>query len=162
MLKLLGSVLVSAAGAFVCLGWRRETRRVTALLWQLSAALEAMADEIRLEQTPVFRLLDKTARSYEAGGFFRKVGLLGREAGLAAAWHMAAEELPLPQQARQSLGEAAGMLAGDEEQVCRGLNRAASALRKEHRRRQERAADAERKSAALCLSGAAMIIILLI
>ena len=134
------------------------------MLRDLTAALEIMADEIRMNRTPMPRLLLKAGigRGSEVMDFFAAVRMSGGEMGFSAAWRRAAEALPLPEVEKQSFSELGNCLTGDEEQACRGLISVSQQLDRERKRRRESAAENGRRNAALCLSGAALMIILLI
>ena len=164
MLKLLGSVCIATAGTLMRYRVIREERRRTELIREAAAALETMDHEIRLNRTPMPRLLRKTGngRGREVAEFFASVGMRCEEQGMAEAWRGAAEKLSLPPRERQLLAELGNCLQGDEQQVCRGLETAAAALTKSLERRRVTAAEAEKRSTALCFSGAALLIILLI
>lgn len=164
MLKLLGSVCIVAAGGLTWYRVTREERRRTETLREMAAVLETMSHEIRLHRTPIPRLLRKAGngRSREVTAFLAAVGLRCEEWGVAEAWRQAAEQLPLPPQEKQLLVELGRCLQGDEQQVCRGLETAAALLDKSLEERRKTAAEGERRSTALCFSGAALLIILLI
>lgn len=164
MLKLMGSGCVMGAGFWLLWNITAEERRRTAMLRELTAALEAMADDIRMNRTPMPRLLLKagTGRNREVMDFFAAVRMSGRNLGLSAAWRRAAEGLPLPEQEKRVFSELGHCLTGDEEQACRGLLFVSQQLDSAWKRQREGAAEAGRRNAALCLSGAALMIILMI
>lgn len=164
MLKLMGSGCVMGAGVWLLRNITVEERRRTAVLRDLEAALEVMADEIRINRTPMPRLLLKagTGRCGEVMDFFMAVRMDSRTRGLSAAWRGAAAALPLPEQEKQALAGLGGCLTGDEEQICRGLLTVSQQLGCALKRQRETAAERGKRSAALCLSGAALMIILLI
>ena len=164
MLRLMGSGCIMTAG--IWLFWRiaAEERRTTAVLCDLAAALEAMADEIRMNRMPMPRLLLKVGagRCGEVMDFFSAVRMSSGGLGLSAAWRQEAAALPLPKQEKQALSELGNCLTGDEEQVCRGLMSTAEQLSRELKRHRDSAAETMRRNAALCLSGASLMIIILI
>lgn len=164
MIRALGALLV--AGAFFR-GWQRqhwERRRGVDTLWALSAGLSRMAEAIRLERTPLPRLLERLGREGSAAsGFFRDLGrALEAGEGAEAAWRAAAQTLPLSREDRETLAEAAGALSGDEAQVCRALTAAAERLRRSLEEARRAGPEQEKRAAALWLSGAALLVILLI
>ena len=86
----------------------------------------------------------------------------GRAYMLAADTRAEAEALPLSREDREALAEAAGGLSGDEEQVCRALTAAAVRLRRSLEAERAASPEREKRSAALWLSGGALLVILLI
>lgn len=162
MVKGLGGLLVT--GAFLS-GWyrqRAERRLRMDTLWSLSTGLSRMAESIRLERTPLPRLLERLGRE-DGGVFFRRLEEALRQGETAErAWRTAAETLPLDRPDRDALAEAAGALAGDEEQVCRALTAAASRLNRSLEAARAAGPEREKRAAALWLSGAALLVILLI
>ena len=83
---------------------------------------------------------------------------LARGAPLGQSWRSAAEALPLGPESRTALTALGDSLQGDEESVCKALNLAGKILEKNRDHRQE----TEKRSAALWLSSAALLVILLI
>ncbi|MDY3282630.1 stage III sporulation protein AB [Dysosmobacter sp.] len=164
MLKLLGSLCVFAAAGWAGGMQLRRGRRRLALLRGLSAALEQMTGEIRLNRTPMLRLLGQLAqrRGGEAA-FFRTVRAdVKNGTDLPAAWRSAARSLEVSEEVRAALEELGERLTGDEEQACRGLSQACDTVRKAAEELRRRQPDTERRNAVLWASGAAMLVILLI
>ena len=167
MVKALGGLLVAGASLW---GWYRqsaERRRRMDTLWALSTGLERMAEAIRLERTPLPRLLERLGREDRTGAaaavFFRGLAqALGGGERAETAWLAAAEALPLCREDREALAEAAGALAGDEEQVCRALTAASARLRRSFEEARRVRPEREKRAAALWLSGGALLVILLI
>ena len=163
MVRALGCALVAGASLW---GWQRqraERRRRLDTLWALSAGLERMAEAIRLERTPLPRLLERLGREEAAADFFRRLSRALKQGQRAeTAWRAEAEALPLSREDREALAEAAGGLAGDEEQVCRALTAAAVRLRRSLEAERAASPEREKRSTALWLSGGALLVILLI
>ena len=159
MVRAVGGALVAGAALW---GWQRqrsERRRRTEALGALASGLERMAEAIRLERTPLPRLLERLGRETD---FFRRLGrALAAGEGAEAAWRRLAGETPLAAADRAALAEAAGALAGDEAQVCRALTAAAQRLRRSLEAERTAAPEREKRSAALWLSGGALLVILL-
>lgn len=157
MTRLLGSVLVAGAALW---GWQRqwaERRRRMDTLWAISTGLSRMAEAIRLERTPMPRLLKRLE-----GDFFRLLGeALGAGETAETAWRRAADRVPLSPADRAALAEAAGGLSGDEEQICRALGAAAQRLRRSLEAERAATPEREKRTAALWLSGGALLVILL-
>lgn len=160
MIRVLGGLLVTGAALW---GWQRqrtERRRRLDTLCAISSGLWRMAEAIRLERTPLPRLLERLGRET---AFFRRLAR-SLSAGEAAesAWRRAAAETPLSPEDREALTEAAGALSGDEDQVCRALRAAAERLRRSLEAERAAGPEREKRSAALWLSGGALLVILLI
>jgi stage III sporulation protein AB len=163
MLKLLGSLCILAAGGGAWMGRVRSRRGEIFSLEQTISALGEMEDAIRLECTPLPRLLARQAekRSGETGAFFLSVRRgLDRGEMLPAAWRSAAAALSW--RGADALAELGGQLTGDAEQTCKAIRLARGSLIRtlEELRRQK--PEDEKRSAALCFSGAALLILLLI
>ena len=164
MLKWIGGGCVMTAGAWLFCRIAAEERRRITVLRDLVAALENMADEIRMNRTPMPRLLVKAGidRNADVKDFFDMVQMSAGEKGFSTAWRQAALPLPLPEKETQALSELGNCLTGDEEQACRGLLSVIAQLNRELNRRHESAAEVTKRNCALCFSGAALMIILLI
>ena len=160
MVKVLGSLLVAGASLW---GWQRqraERRRRMDTLWALSSGLSRMAEAIRLERTPLPRLLEHLAGE---GEFFRQLrAALTAGEGAEDTWRRLAEAAPLEPADREALAEAASGLSGDEEQICRALTAAAERLRRSLEAERAAGPEREKRTAALWLSGGALLVILLI
>ncbi len=165
MLKLLGSLCVLTAGGWALAQRRRDLRQELDTLRRLSAALEAMADNIRLERPPIPRLLDRAGSGREdpAACFFQTAAAaLRRGEPLPAAWRDAAAVLPLPPRNRQTVADLGRVVSGDEVQACKGLQLASDSLRKRYEVLEQSRPQRERQGTALCFSAAALVIILLL
>ncbi len=165
MLKLLGSLCVLTAGGWALLQQRQGLRQELDALRRLSAALEAMADNIRLERPPMPRLLDRAGSGREdpAASFFRTAAAaLRRGEPLPAAWRDAAEALPLSPRDQQTVADLGRVLGGDEVQACKGLQLVSDSLRRNYEELERSRPQRERQGTALCFSAAALVIILLL
>ena len=99
----------------------------------------------------------------EAGAFFRAAASAAKQGErLPEAWKQAAEALPLPEADRMAVAALGEDLHGDEETICKAISlvtyQLAKALEESFRRKPEE----DKRTAALCLSGAALLVILLI
>lgn len=165
MLKLLGSLCILAAGGIVRTYRVQGLRRELSVLCGMLSALEEMSDEIRLNRTPLPRLLRRVGceRGADVTRFFQAAAeaASGGES-LSDAWRAAALILPLDKREQAALAELGKKFCGDEEEICTAISLVCSQIRKaiEEKRRQQ--PDAEKRSTALCFSGAALLIILLI
>ena len=165
MLKLLGSLCVLSGGGLVWRSCLAERRRQRETLCDLLMALRRMAEEIRMARTPLPSLLDALAKSCgpEGADFFHQAAETARKGGdLPAAWHHAAGDLPLEPGDREALAALGDSLHGDEESVCKAISlviyQLAKSLEETDRVRQQE----EKRTAALCFSAAALLVILLI
>jgi len=163
MVKLAGSLCVLASSAAAAVMVLRSQRRELRLLSGLAAALEQMEGEILLNRTPMLRLLERLGgRRGPEADFFRRVSAALRQGSdLGTAWCDAAETV-IPTREKLIFRETGEALTGDEEKACRSLRVAAERLRRSLDERCRHQTDRERRSAAVCLSGGALLVILLI
>lgn len=165
MLKVVGSVLVLSGFAALWLGQLRTWRREIAVLEDVIGVLERMESRIRLERAPLPRLLGDLSmgRGNVVTIWMKELSsALQQGQPLHRAWADAAEKLPLEDEALRMVRELGYKLSGDEEEISGGISTACNQLKKilEEKRRIRR--DRERQAAAVCFSGAALLIILLI
>lgn len=163
MLKGAGCLLLLGAAGAVQLNLMGEHRRELELLAGLEAALERMAETVRLERMPMPGLIERLSRSgAEVVRPFFACVLVGMKRGgsLGTAWKAAVEELHPAAQVRELLLEL--HLDGDEETVVAQLCHAAQGVERcrTEKRRQRR--EKEKLSASLSFSAAALAILLLI
>ena len=164
MLKLLGSICVLGGGMMCWLIALAEQRQTRVALGDLLAALRRMREEIRMARTPLPLLLEALGadcRGPETAALFRQSAEAARQGeGLEAAWRDGVRLLPLASREREALE---GMtLRGDEESVCKGISLAITALAKGVEELERQRPERDRRTAALCFSGAALLVILLI
>lgn len=165
MLKLLGSACILGGGILARYVQMAERRREMDTLSDLLWALRRMAEEIRLARTPLPVLLERLAQGcgQDAGAFFRQASAAARGGeDLGEAWRRGTGALPLCPGSAAALAELGGALCGDEESVCKGISLAVYALAKDAEERTARRAEEGKRATALCLSGAALLVILLI
>lgn len=165
MLKLLGSLCILGGGIlaryFQAAERRREMDTLSDLLW----ALRRMAEEIRMARTPMPLLLERLSQGCgeTAGAFFRAAAdAVRRGESLGTAWRREAEKLPLSGVSAAALAELGEDLCGDEENICKAISLVIYSLAKDAEERTRRRPEEARQSAALWLSGAALLVILLI
>ena len=97
------------------------------------------------------------------GAFFREVSAAVRRGeDLGNAWRRETGPLSLSDTSAAALAELGGSLCGDEESVCKGISLAIYTLAKDAEERAGRQAEEGKRATALCLSGAALLVILLI
>lgn len=165
MLKLLGSVCILSAGFLLRTFRVQENRQEIFALRDILAALEQMEAEIRLNRTPLPRMLPRLAegRREDVRTFFQVVAeALHQGEPLPSAWRSAAVNLPISIGGQARVAELGEKLGGDTEKICNGILLASNSLEKELSERLSGQADFEKRSTAVCLSGAALLAILLI
>ena len=157
MVKLVGAVCILGAGTWA---WRRsaaERRRELDTLADLTALLD--------RRTSLPRLLGSLGRDRTGPvrDFCTSVAAsLARGAPLGQSWRSAAEALPLGPESRTALTALGDSLQGDEESVCKALTLAGKILEKNLAAARDHRQETEKRSAALWLSSAALLVILLI
>ena len=164
MLKLLGSVCILGGGLMFWLIALAEQRRTRMALRDLLTALRRMREEIRMARTPLPLLLEvlgSDCRGPETAALFRCSAEAARHGeNLEAAWRSGVGLLPLPPREREALEGLT--LRGDEESVCKGISLVITALEKGADELERQRPERDRRTAALCFSGAALLVILLI
>ena len=100
--------------------------------------------------------------SLAAIGFARRFGVLLLSAAALRILRRAAEALPLGPESRTALTALGDSLQGDEESVCKALTLAGKILEKNLAAARDHRQETEKRSAALWLSSAALLVILLI
>lgn len=165
MIRFLGSVCIFSGGLMTVLLQLRERRRTRTALAELLSALRRMGEEVRLCRTPLPRLLQTLSASCsgDAAAFFSAVGdALRRGEDVETLWREHAARLLLPVAAQQALSEVGSALHGDEESVCKAISLAILELEQCAAEWDKQRPETEKRTAALWLSGAALLVILLI
>lgn len=164
-MKALGSLLILAGFGAAWAGelgrWRRETETLS----QLIAVLEALSDRIRLTRTPLPRLLRELSRGRPnpIGLWLTEVaGALERGEPLRPAWDAACHRLPVEDGVKRTVGDLGYKLSGDEEEICKGIGLATNWIRENLEVRCREKRNWTRQATAVCFSGAAFLIILLL
>ena len=164
MLKLLGSVCVLGGGALCWLIALAEQRRTRTALGDLLATLRRMREEIRMARTPLPLLLEtlgSDCRGLETAALFQRsaeAALQGE--GLETVWRDGVRLLPLAPREREVLENLT--LRGDEESICKGISLVITDLARGIEELERQRPERDRRTAALCFSGAALLVILLI
>ena len=164
MIKLLGSACVLGGGLMFWLMALAEQRRTRMVMEDLLAALRRMREEIRMARTPLPLLLEALAadcRGPETAALFQRSAAAARQGeGLETAWRDGVQLLPLAFKEREALEGLT--LRGDEESVCKGISLVITALARNIEELERQRPERDRRTAALCFSGAALLVILLI
>ena len=163
-MKALGAALVltSAAGVFLPEMLRR--RREEDTLRCLAAVLGRMEAEIRGRRTPLPRLLETLSREEPSLGPGLGSVLAGLRAGapLPELLRRCGEGWGLSLWCRTALEELGGALGGDAGESTGALTFARQRVLEELAEKRQGREEREKRVAALCFSGAALIIILLL
>jgi len=165
MLKLFGAVCILAGGTVIWVQQVSASRKELAVLRQLLLVLDQMEGEVHLMRTPLPRLLRKLARGRMpcVTGWLTAIAS-GLEQGesLSGCAAVAMGQLPLDRDGRDALAELVEKLSGSEEQVCRGILLVRNQLAEQLERKRIRQKETEKRTAALCFSATAFLIIILI
>lgn len=165
MLRVLGGVLIFAGGFLGKLACGRQRQRRLDTLSDLLTALRRMGEEIRSARTPMPVLLERLAGfcGEDAGAFLRAVSAAARRGEpLAEAWRNEAEALPLAAEDRGMLSSLGEDLRGDEESICKAISLVTFQLAKRLEESIRRKPEEDKRGTALCLSAAALLVILLL
>lgn len=164
MLKWIGAACVLGGGFLARWYGVSALRRQEETLEELTNLLERMLREIRMTRMPLPRLLARLAQEgrYTGDLFAAAAEAAGLGGDLEAVWRREAMALPLPAPARRMTAELAHGLPGDEEGICRAISLTSEGLSAQLARLRALRPDSEKRTTALCLSGAALLVILLI
>lgn len=163
MLKLVGCVLLLGSAGAVQAWTVLEHRRELDALAGLRAAFGQMGESIRLDLTPMPRLLERLARRGPPAvrGFFAAVTAgLAQGRSLDSAWREAVPGLNLRGEENALLLDL--RLTGDEEAVTAQLDHAVRALEERLGEKRKDRREKEKLSAAVSFSAALLLILLLI
>ena len=134
-LRLLGALLVTAAGGFGGHAVYKARRRRAWLLWELAAGLGRLADELELRAAPLGELFEHLRDR----PFFAQLSTEFDGVSLAMTWNSAAMALPLDMESKTALaglGELIGRCGAERqvkeiELVRRRLEEDASVLKRD-------------------------------
>lgn len=165
MLKIVGSACVLGSGVLAWYVQAMERRREMDTLSELLWALRRMVEEIRMARTPLPRLLDRLSQG--CGGavtaFFQAVSAAARRGeDVGGAWRQAADALPLSGVSAAALAGLGNDLHGDEENICKAVSLVIYSMAQDMEERTRSQPEVAKRTTALCLSGAALLVILLI
>ena len=163
MIKLVGSLCVLFAGGSVWWLQHQEQRRRRQVLAELAAALDYMEMSIRLNQTPLLPLFRQAARGrcHEVSQLFeRSAAALAAGRSPEIVWCQTVSCLPVSD--KRALSELVNALQGDEVSACKGILLARKELQNSLSQLEKQRPDEEKRTAALCFSAAALLVILLI
>ncbi len=155
--KLLGASLIAAAALWVFTAQLRTRNRQTQLLQELAAALDTMAAAIRWQRMAMPDILASLKRYPLAGPYFQKIEKQLRQGiPLQEAWHRMFSTLAVGGELLTALE-----LTGDEEKLTAALLYTARQLKDCCQRRRQEQRQGTKLWLAGALSGAGLLIILL-
>ena len=155
--KLLGAALIAAAALWVFTAQLRTRNRQTQLLQELAAALDTMAAAIRWQRMAMPDILASLKRYPLAGPYFQKIEKQLRQGiPLQEAWHRMISTLAVGGELLTALE-----LTGDEEKLTAALLYTARQLKDCCQRRRQEQRQGTKLWLAGALSGAGLLIILL-
>lgn len=163
MLRLTGAALLIGASLLMqgeLIARERERRRT---LRALSDAFLALEHAVRLTLTPLPALLRTLSCEGAARRFFDAVlEGLARGETLPAAWRRSAAALPLGEREREAAAALGEMLDSGEETVCTALAQTSRTLAEMEGALAAAAPQRSRVTAALCLGGGTLLVIVLL
>ena len=165
MIKLVGSLCVLFAGGSVWWLQHQEQRRQRQVLAELASTLERMETAIRLNRTPLLPLFRQAARGrcHEVSQLFeRSAAALAAGRSPEIVWCQTVSCLPVSETDKRALSELVNALQGDETSACKGISLARKELQNSLSQLEEQRPDEEKRTAALCFSAVALLVILLI
>ena len=155
--KLLGAALIVAAALWAFTAQLRTRNRQTQLLQELAAALDTMAAAIRWQRMAMPDILASLKRYPLAGPYFQKIEKQLRQGiPLQEAWHRMFSTLAVGGELLTALE-----LTGDEEKLTAALLYTARQLKDCCQRRRQEQRQGTKLWLAGALSGAGLLIILL-
>ena len=163
MIKLVGSLCVLFAGGSVWWLQHQEQRRRRQA--ELTAALDYMETSIQLNRTPLLPLFRQAARGrcHEVSQLFeRSAAALAAGRSPEIVWCQAVSCLPVSETDKRALSELVNALQGDEASTCKGISLARKELQNSLSQLEKQRPEEEKRTAALCFSAVALLVILLI
>ena len=165
MLRILGCALIFGGGAAAAALHARASLREVEILGALCHVLGCMESDIRLNQTPLPRLLMKLSLQSEGElrCFLQTVGKAAEgDRFTVSLWRRSCGQLPLGNYERGLMEELGDKLSGDEESLCRALSQTREQLLTAYDDHRCTRGEKERRNAAVCLSASAFVMILLL
>lgn len=158
--KLIGALLIFAAGALLFLQCRRQSRGEILFLQDMASAMEQMESTIRFRRLPMPDLLaEQTKRAYCGQVFTQVEQHMKSGSTLQDSWELAADAVPW-KQGKSIL--AALELSGDAQRIGDNLRLAALSLRDLVCQRQAGRHERQKMILALTASGCGLLVILLL
>lgn len=165
MLKLIGSLCILGGGFLLRRISLAQRRRQRDTLSELACALRRMSEEIRSTRKPLPLLLKQLTDHCEteaAALFAAAAEAAAAKGSVERVWREAAETLPLSRETGHTLAELGADLRGDAEQICNAISLVMLHLSVDAEEWDKNFRTDGQRISALCLSGAALLVILLI
>lgn len=165
MLKLIGSICIIGSGISMLRQKKKANQQRYEILTNMVLALRNMQEGVRLARAPLPELLNQIAEGYgrETTRFFQRIVFElqdGKDA--VSAWKSACLDLPIQKSEQTAISAVAECLRNDEESICKGIELAINTLRNARSEWDKHRAEEEQRTAALYISSAMLLVILLI
>ena len=158
--KLIGALLIFAAGGSLVTQSVRQRNRELRFLFDMAAALEQMETAIRFRMLPMPELLrEQTAREYCGQCFLLIIQYMESGNTLQDSWAKSIRSVPWPQAKAILLPLE---LAGDTRRIGENLRACADSLRELLRQQQAQKRERQKMTLALTASACGLLVILLL
>ncbi len=165
MMGVVGAIcIVVGCGGLWLLHLRQQHQKVETIA-QFSGIMLEIRGEILSHQTPLPRIFLRLSHSAhgQVGDFFQELTLeLQEGVALQTAWEDRVLAADFPNEVEGVLLQVGRSFSGDEEQICKVLSLANGCLERILKVYQEKLPDNRRSFGALCFSGGALLLILLL
>lgn len=134
-------------------------------LGQLASSMLEICSEIQSHQTPLPRIFQNLSQHYtgKTGALYHAVSQEIEEGNtLLDSWMAGVEAIGFPPEETSLLLQTGRSFVGNEEQICKVLNLASDCFEREISKIKEQLPNERRSCGALCVSGGALLLILLL
>lgn len=158
--KLMGALLIFAAGGSLLAQLSRQRSREMRFLSDMAAALEQMESAVRFRRLPMPELLrEQASRTYCGKNFFQVIQYMESGNTLQASWVESVRTIPWPQAKTALLSLE---LTGDVRRICENLRACARSLRELLHRQRAEQREKQKTTLALTASACGLLVILLL
>lgn len=158
--KLMGALLIFAAGGSLLAQLSRQRSREMRFLSDMAAAMEQMESAIRFRRLPMPELLrEQASRTYCGKCFLLIIQYMESGNTLQTSWIESVRTIPWPQAKTVLLSLE---LTGDARRICENLRACACSLRELLRRQREEQQEKQKTTLALTASACGLLVILLL
>lgn len=164
MVRVLGGLCIMCSGGMLLWLREKEDRRREDVLCDIIAVLKRMAEEIEYVGKPLPDLLEEAKKMCRREGkcFFGEIAsALKRMESLSSAWKNAAERLPVSQEERRIIVQIPDNFNNSEGNICKTLELFSNMLENSRKSWKIERTEMKKCERALCLSTAALLVILL-